>query len=476
MGLFSFLFGGKYPSTSKYEASLQSHEAEYEKYKAFADSAKYARYKELQTITSEEDFKKKVAKLKEEKFSNTEAFRKFMEYRTLDKSTDIVMYKKYVGKSMDKRLENALMSPEYVRFLELEKVVSTPEFVAKKLNKKEFKKSEDFGTFKEHHSLAKSGTIKFIRKTMASPQYKNYTVVVGSEKLKRYEELSAYVTSNEFLSYRVEIEDPKRFQKSQECALLKELSALEKDKEIVWFLANQKANSFADLASLKLTFSEGFDGSVLDKNKWMFGYYWGNVLAGGLYSYETERQAFVANNAVVSNSELTLVTKRDNTKGRMWNTKIGFVDADFEYTSALVNTGNSFRQKYGRFDFKVKMSLNKPVSHNIWMVGEKSEPQLNVMNFGSDKKSFSVGVSTSRGTKSFRVDGADFTNGYYILSLLWTSDKLVWYVNGVEVAKVSGDVPQEPMYIVLSSNVTDEGETNGSAMSIDWIKCYEVLQ
>lgn len=476
MGLLSFLFGGKYPSTSKYEAEMQKHRAEFEKYKGLAKSGAMARLKELQVITSDEDFKKRVAKLKQEKFSDTEAYSKLMEYKTLSKSRDIVMYKKYVGKSMDKRLENALVSPEYVRYLELEKVVAMPEFVAKMQDKKTFKNSEDYGTYKEHHSLAKSGTVKFIRKTMASPFYKNYTEVVGSDKLKRYEELSSYVSSNEFLSYKAEMEDPKRFKKSQEYALLMELASLEKDKELLWYFSKMKSSAFVDLEAIEMTFEDNFDGLSLDKDKWMFGYYWGNVLAGGLYSLDSERQAFEPCNAVVNNSVLSLVTKVKSTKGRMWNKQIGFVDADFEYSSALVNTGNSFRQKYGRFDFKVKVSLDKPVTHNIWMVGEKSDPQINIMNFGVDKKSFSVGLSTKNGSKSFEVNGADFTSGYYIVSLVWSADALTWYVNGVEVASVKGGVPQEQMYIVLSSNITEQGDAKGCSMDIEWVKCYQSIK
>jgi hypothetical protein len=475
MGLFSFLFGGKYPSTNKYEAEMQSHKAEFEKYKAFSDSAKLVRLKELRSITSEEDFKKRVKQLKEEKFNSTEAYRKMMEHKALSKSADIVMFKKFVGKSLDKRLESALVSPEYTRYMELEKVVKSPDFIAKMRDKKTFKNSPDFGTYKEHHSLAKSGTVKFIRKTMASPAYKNYTEVIGSERLKRYEELTPYVNSNEFIAYKAELEDKDRFKKSKECALLNELASLEKDKEVVWYFKKTDAKAFADLQSLKMTFEENFEGTSLDKNKWVFGYYWGNVLAGGTYSLETERQAFVPSNAVVCNSALTIVTTKEPVKGKMWNSQIGFVDADFEYKSALVNTGNSFRQKFGRFDIKVKMSFDKPVTHNIWMIGEKSAPQINVMNFGASKKRFSVGLSTKEGTKSFNVNGADFTNGYYILSLVWTADKLVWFVNGVEVASIKGGVPQEQMYLIFSSNITDSGDTAKSKMSVDWIRCYEML-
>ena len=45
--------------------------------------------------------------------------------------------------------------------------------------------------------------------------------------------------------------------------------------------------------------------------------------------------------------------------------------------------------------------------------------------------------------------GSRYSNDYFIYTLEWTSDKLVWKINGAEVFSQTSDVPQEPMYVLL---------------------------
>lgn len=72
MGLFSFLFGGKYPQTKKYEAKIAKHFADFEHFNQVDASQKLVRYNELTAITADKDFKARVLKLRTEKFSSTD--------------------------------------------------------------------------------------------------------------------------------------------------------------------------------------------------------------------------------------------------------------------------------------------------------------------------------------------------------------------------------------------------------------------
>ena len=454
------------------------HATDFEKFNEYANSSDLARYNELQQLINTSEFKQKVKKLKEEKFSSTEAYRKQQEYLKLKASPDIKDYKKFTAKGLDSKLEACLESADYARYLELEAKMKTPEFrKAKAQPAKVWKQSEEFQEEKEFQRLTKSGEVKFIKKTTVSPIYNNYKRVNGSDRLKRYEELDEYVNSFEFKELKKEIEDPKRFKKSEECQLIEEYNKLAKSKEMLWYQKMKQTNAFADITKWKPTFEEDFDSTKLDTNKWMVGYFWGNVNGVGIYSTENERQTYSEKNIEVINSELSLLTRKEKATGTVWNTKLGFVKGEFDYTSALINTGNSFRQQYGRFDFKVKLSFDKPVTHNIWMLGEKLEPQINVLSYGQKKDAITVGVVTSKnGSKTMKIEGANFKDNYYIISMLWTPEKIVWYINGVESYTYKGTIPQEMMYLVLSSNVTAKAnpklDADGSQMSIDWIKCY----
>lgn len=472
MGLFSFLFGGKYPSTKSYESKCIQHEADYKRYQEYASSSELARYNELKALLETSDFKAKVNKLKTEKFSDTEAYRKEQEYKSLASSQDIKSFF-YVDKKVEPKLQSNLSSQAYATYLELQPVVETSEFQAK-IKAKGFKKTEDYSVYKRYKQAAKSSEVKNIKKVLPSQVYKNYLATKSGERLKKYNELGQYVASQEFLSFKAEMTDKKRFQKSEECKLIQEFEKLAKDKNIIWYNKCTETNAFADLQKWRMTFQEEFEGSQLDNSKWTFGYYWGQALANSVYSLDKEKQAFQKGNVSVGGSEMTILTRKESAHGKAWEIPAGFVEKDFEYTSGVINTGASFRQKYGRFDFKVKFDFSKPLTHNIWLAGEKSIPQINVVNYGMLKaKQIEAGVVLKDANKDAILDGADFSDGYHIISLLWTPEKLVWSVNGVEAVTIRGAVPQEPMYIALSSNITqDAPKLKESSMSIDWVRVY----
>ncbi|MCQ2228746.1 MAG: glycoside hydrolase family 16 protein [Bacteroidales bacterium] len=471
MGFFSFLFGGKYPSTKKYEAQLDQNVADFERFKQIAKSAEYARYIELNNLTNSIDFKNKVNKLKTEKFSDTEPYKKEQEYKKLKDSDDIKKYCKFKDKQLDQRLALAKQSSDYNRFVELSQVVSTSEFKALTAQR-DFKKTPEYQTLNEYKKLAKSSAVKFINKTEASDAYKNFVRTEGSDKLKKFKELEEYVNSQEFKSFKAEIEDSKRFKKSEESKILNEYEALAKSKDITWFIKNEKSNAFASIAKRKLIFEDNFVS--FDKAKWEIGSYAGNAFAAGtIYSQMNERQITNSKNIEVSASELSIITRKETATGKRWNPALGFVNSEFEFTSSLINTGNSFRQLYGQFDFKVKMSKSSPVVHTIWMQSEKNTPIINVASLGSDKKKIIVGSANGDKVKKVSVDGADFSE-YQIITLLWTPEKLSWSINGVEVFSQKDNVPQTPMYINIGSSITNDGDVNGAIMTLDWIRVYEI--
>jgi len=52
---------------------------------------------------------------------------------------------------------------------------------------------------------------------------------------------------------------------------------------------------------------------------------------------------------------------------------------------------------------------------------------------------------------------------------------LRWKINGVTIASSSQGVPQEPMYLILSSGLYKEIKGNNlpASMEVDWVRCYK---
>lgn len=478
-GIFDFLFGGKYPSTSKYEKAMDRRTSEYKRYLEFGGSDAYNRYLELDELVHTGEFEKRVHTLKNEKFKDTDAYRKWQDYKTLLNNTEIKDYLKFIQSGRADKLDRILQSASYIEFQNLSVLVESQDFMISR-KEKDFKKSEGYNQLINYKKLKRSSDVRFAQKVMNSLVYKNYKSLLGSDRIKHFEALQSYINSSVFIDLKKEIEDPRRFKKSEEYRLLSELESIKKDKDLSWYLRMKAENAFAGEARWRLTFEEDFDRAQLNNAKWITGYYWGKALLNDTYVLAEEKQFFNPSNIEIRDSIAHLVTKPETCKGKVWDAARGFLPQDFEYSSALISTGQSFRQQYGKFEAKIKVSHNQPLTHNFWMVAESIAPQIDIFKYGTaNNKTMVAGTHQLKNNKPQQltkaIDGANFSNDFYIYSLEWTPKKMVWRINGVEVHSQTNDIPDQNMYLVLSSNMTETPtKALRSEMAIDWVRCYQL--
>ncbi len=151
-----------------------------------------------------------------------------------------------------------------------------------------------------------------------------------------------------------------------------------------------------------------------------------------------------------------------------------------------MNTGESFRQKYGAFEAKVRMRAAPSVFHAFWMRSEKAVPHIDIFRFsGKNKKKIEInnywqenGDPGNLRNNTDSIGGMDFSKGFFIFRLEWYPDRLVWKINNTTIKEEDRGVPGEPMYIMFSSGV--EGDANGSGLpasfDIDWVRCYRLVE
>jgi beta-glucanase (GH16 family) len=220
-----------------------------------------------------------------------------------------------------------------------------------------------------------------------------------------------------------------------------------------------------------LTFSDEFDGERPDSKKWLTNYYWGEKLLKDRYSVESDLQAYTENeNFELRNSILKINTKPRKVQGKVWSAANGFSTKEFSYTSGLINSGNSFRQKYGLFSAKIK--LGDPNAKNaFWMLADKITPHIDICRTSKGKVWFDY--FPAKGNASKTSIGSRYSNDFFIYSLEWTADKLVWKINDSEVFTQTTDIPQEPMYILFAGGL-DKPISGMTSMEIDWVRVYKV--
>nr|WP_319399450.1 glycoside hydrolase family 16 protein [uncultured Carboxylicivirga sp.] len=474
------LFGSKYPQTAKYEAEQERLKSDYQRFIDFQNSQNFKRFQELDTLVHSGDFIKKVEQLKTEKFKDTPEYRKLKDFESLKKSADLKKYFKYKASHNPERIATIEKSDLLKQFKSLQKWVESAEYREAKAQK-DYKKSEAYIKFNEFKSLQKDPDIKFYYKETNRAIYKNFINIDKSERLESFEKLKQLVESADFIAFKTDLEDPKRFEKSKEHALISEYEDIKKTPEYKWYQKTLSSSNLSEFDKWQLTFEDNFDSAKIDQGKWINGYYWGKALLNDVYVLKEERQFFSDSNIQLRDSVAHLVTKEGKIKGKMWDDKLGFVPKEFDYSSALISTGQSFRQLYGKFEAKVKVEDSAPLNHAFWMVGESIAPQIDIFRFSDGgAKHFKAGshfldTSNKPSHALSTVNGIKFDSDYYIYGLEWTKDKLTWTVNGVKVHEQTQNIPQHPMYLVFSSHLMEDVEKIKlpSSLSIDWIRCYQ---
>jgi len=476
MALFS---SSKYPKTAKFEAQQKQVNTDFDRFNTYKVSDELKRINELDILTSSSDFKSKVEKLKTEKFKHTAEFRQLSKFNNVKKSSEFKKYFKYLAAGTPEKVQQIEGSEKRQELIALAEYIRSSEFIGAK-SEKGYKQSEAFQKFKKHKALSKDSEIRFFEKQINSSAYKNYNNIHDSERLKTYRELEQEVTSEKFLDFKRWMEDKKKFEKSEEHSLLQEYSNLKKSPDYNWYQKIQKGNPFKEVGKWKLSFEDNFNSKQLNNEKWITGYYWGKALLNKVYVLENEYQFFKDSNINITGNGAQLSTKAETTDGIVWDSKRGFMPKEFNYSSALISTGQSHRQLYGKFEAKVKIDHAHPVNHAFWMVGEKMAPQIDIFRF-KDKtaKTLNAGLQILNGNGPKVIDkaiqGASFDSDYYIYSLEWTKDSLQWFINGVKVNEQRDNIPTDPMYIVFSSHITDEINSlnTPASMHIEWVKCFE---
>ncbi len=438
--------------------------SELKRFKDLDGSDKIREFEALEKFIKSSEFREKE-KMRPITFKDTDEYRKLVEYNALKADTEIKAFLKSNGKDEIKKSKTVL------RYEELDALMKSSEFLAKKNMKPvTFKDTDEYKKLLEYNRLKGSIEIKEFFKFKNSKEYANYLNTDGSKRLERLSELKEYVSTEEFKKQKEYLLDKKRFEKTEMFKEVQEYDKLKKNEDIIWYFKVKDSSKFDLLKQRDLTFSDEFDNDKLDTKKWITNYYWGEKLLKDRYSVESDLQAYTEKeNFELRNSVLKIITKPQKMTGKVWSVAKGFSTKEFSYTSGILNSGNSFRQKYGIFSAKIKLG-DPNAKSAFWMLADKITPHIDICRTSNGKVWFDL--FSSNGIKSKTSIGSKYANDFFIYTLEWTSDKLVWKINNTEVFTQTSNIPQEPMYITLAGGL-DKPVSGMTSMEIDWVRIYQ---
>lgn len=460
---------GMIPSTAKIEQEEKALVTEFAKLKSFSESEKLDKYNKLDKLVNSPDFVQKRKEVESLQYKNSQEYSREKEFMGMQKSKDIVLYYKTNAGDALKKFRSLDGSDKIRDYEALEHEVRSLEFKGKK-KAKNFRETDDYKKLQDFKRLSGSSEIKDYYRFRKSKEYANFLNTDNSKRLDRFNELKNYIATPEFKKQKEYLLDKKRFEKTDMFREFQEYDTLHKDPEIQWYFKVKDSNRFDILKQRELTFSDEFEGDRLDTKKWLTNYYWGDKLLKDRYSVESDLQAYTEKeNFELRNSLLKIHIKPQRVNGTAWTASKGFIKKEFSYTSGLINSGDSFRQKYGIFSAKIK--LGDPNTKNaFWMLAGKITPHIDVCRTSKGKVWFDY--FSGNGVNPKKSLGSKYSKDFFIYTLEWTHDKLVWKINNMVVFTETRNVPQEPMYVILAGGL-DKPINGMTSMEIDWVRIYQ---
>lgn len=163
---------------------------------------------------------------------------------------------------------------------------------------------------------------------------------------------------------------------------------------------------------------------------------------------------------------------------------------DFKYSTGVITTRGSFAQAYGYFEVRAKLPRGVGLWPAFWMIpaDQSWPPEIDVFEYLGKDSSYNMGFHWTEpgGEHRFKIntlwDRPYYTNAFKTYGVSWRPGELVWYVDGVEKSRQTGDlIPDMPMSMIINTAVGNypwAGRPDASTvlpayLAIDYVRAYQ---
>ena len=440
--IFSQQLFGKIKPTETIEKKRKVLLDDFEEFNQVEKSEELKKYLDLEKLTNSTEFKKKKAEIESLQFKGSKEYNELKELDRLKKSKKIKNYFKIADSSELKKFENLKDSEkikeydalfEYVKKGQYAKEKS--EFKSQQKSKKEkekFEQSEPYKKYTRFKQLKSDSDIKFFQKFNKSSLYKNYLDIKDSGDLKRHNELTKTIESEEFKKRKAYLEDKDKWQKTEEYTKQQEFLSMKKLPHLVKYFSYKGGNAFDFFKKWEVSFEDDFKSAKLDNKKWSGKTYVAEKMLGDNYSLAGDLQIYTDGENVKTSDKLAIEVRKEKKTGKVWQVSSGFLPVELDYTSGVISSWPSFWQEDGIFEAKMVGSF--------YLAGEKNMPRLNLAEVGVKNR---VGIISSNNGKT-EFTGLDISNlkrdQWYIFTVEKEKSNFIWKINESEVFRTQNSV------------------------------------
>jgi beta-glucanase (GH16 family) len=220
----------------------------------------------------------------------------------------------------------------------------------------------------------------------------------------------------------------------------------------------------------EIMFRDEFNGTELDRNKWVTCYWWDEDGCTNLGN--NELQWYQPENVLVEDGNLILRALEQPI--------IGYQGQEFPYTSGMVTTASldhdhpehaSFTFQYGFAEIRAKVPAGQGLWPAFWTlpIDYTSKPEIDILEIlghEPDAIHFAVHYLDEDGESDNEGEwwrgGPDFSQDWHIYAVDWQEDRIIWYVDGIERWRFTDmdHMPATPLYLLL--NLAVGGDWPGS--------------
>ena len=222
-----------------------------------------------------------------------------------------------------------------------------------------------------------------------------------------------------------------------------------------------------------LTFSDEFDGSAVDADKWSNGFGWGDT-AGNFAGWCDPSANVVSGGALVQQAD-----------------RLAAPQGGKFFRSACLHTKETFSQRYGYWEARIRIASGSGLHSAFWgkPASEQWPPELDVEEIGGHRPDTVIMTAhwrdgTGHRQKTQRYRGPDFSAGYHVFGIEWSPERTVWYVDGIERAHTTEGATEisagGPFYALLDLQVGLRGAVQPSATTpfpayqlVDYVRIWD---
>ena len=226
-------------------------------------------------------------------------------------------------------------------------------------------------------------------------------------------------------------------------------------------------------AGWQLTFDPSFSGSSLSST-WSTCYDWATPSAGCTNNPKAEKEWYIPSQVSESGGTLNLTATQETTQG----TDPAGAAKTFTCRSGMVSSKPGFNFTYGLIQISAKLPYGPGLWPALWLAATNDQwpPELDIMEHWYSEPQYKIYDHTVG--KQY-LGGpvptpGDLSAGFHTYSLLWTKDRVTWYVDGSQVFTTTSYVPQQAMYFI--ANVADDSTATGACTGTMEIQSVKVWQ